>query len=196
MTEPDQTESAYASVLFRFDAEGGNRFGFAVPYRYTPIIASERMKRGRITCADGDQVFLGFDSQNRLDSYRVTDGALLWHATFDGINVPLVRERLGEDGRRYVGIDVRGSKPILHFLLGISGGKGGPLIVQFGRRTKQEILAQTDTYVVETFLVDPQTGEGLYIGEGFPEVLSLEVENLLLIQEDPFPRVEVSILPP
>lgn len=196
VVEPDQTESAFAEVLFRYGPEGGDRFGFSVPYRYAPRLAAERLKRGRIACGKDGRVYLAFESQNRLDAYSAQDGRLLWHATFNGINIPPVRERIRPDGRIGVGIDVRGGEPIVHFLLGLTGGHGNPLIVQFGRRTQAQILGNEDGFVVESFLVDPEVGEGFFLGEDLPQVLLFEGDEFVTVKTDPFPQVEVSQLPP
>ncbi len=195
VTRPDQVDATDAPVLFRYGPNGQDRFGFAVPYRYSPWLAAERMKRGQIACGAHDRVFLAFEYQNRLDSYRTSDGDLLWHATFDGIHIPRLREQVGPEGKIAVGVDVRGGEPTLHFLLGLAGGQGNPLIIQFGRRTRDQILSQVDSFDVETFLIDVETGEGLYLGEGLPRVLALEGDHLLLLRTDPFPEVEVARMP-
>lgn len=195
VTQRGQTESSVGEVLHRYDNDGTRRGSFAVPYRYSPRMAAERMKRGFVSCPSAGVVVLGYEYQNRLDAYGTSDGQLLWHATFEGIGIPPLREGLLPDGRRSVGTDVRGGEATYHFLLGVSGGTGTPVIVQFGRREREDVLNRVDRYVVETFLVDPISGEGLYFGEDLPQVLSVEDERIALLRVDPFLMVELARLP-
>lgn len=195
VTQPGQTESSVGEVLHRYDNDGIRRGSFAVPYRYSPRLAAERMKRGFVACPSAGVVVLAFEHQNRLDAYGTSDGQLLWHATFEGVDIPPLREELRPDGRRAVGIDVRGGEASYHFLIGVSGGEGTPVIVQFGRREREDVLNRVDRYVVETFLVDPISGEGLYFGESLPQVLSVEEERMALLRVDPFLMVELARLP-
>ncbi len=195
VTEPDQAESAYGEVLFSYGRDGGRLSQFAVPYRYSPWLVATRMKRGFVTCTSDAVVLLAFEFQNRLDAYRATDGQLLWHASFDEIHIPLLKEELRSDGRLAVGIDIRRGGPTYHFLLSLTGGDGTPVMIQYGRRTQQEALDGVDRYIVETYAVDPSTGEGMYLGEDLPQVLTLTKDRVVFLHVDPFPRVEVARLP-
>lgn len=195
MADPRETQSRVAEVLFRYDDDGVEQSRFAVPYRYAPRLAAERMKRGFITCTSSGSVILGFENQNRLDAYDLSDGHLLWHATFEGIAILPLREQHRPEGRVSVGTNAKDGGATYHYLLAVAGGIDSPVLVQFARRRREDVLNGIDRYEVESFLVDPSTGEGLYLGEDLPEILVLDKERAAFALRDPFPQVEVDLLP-
>lgn len=176
-------------ILHLFDDTGTPRGSFAAPYRYTQRLVFDRMSRGSVACADG-RAFLGLESLNRLLAYGVPDGQLLWHASFEGIHIPRIRERVRPDGRRAIRPDVPEEGPF-HVLLGVVGGGGVPLLVQYGRRAGEDVRDGVDRYVVETFTLDPRTGHGAYLGDDLGEVLAVSEDRLALLDPDPYPRIEV-----
>ena len=92
-----------------------------------------------------------------------------------------------------MGVDVR-REPYLHFLQGMAGGSGAPLVVRFARRPGQDVVNGIDRYEIETFLADVRTGEGRDLGEALPSVLSVDRGRVVLLHEDPYPRIEVATL--
>ena len=188
-----QPEATAGGVLFRYDPGGTARAQFAVPYRYLERLVANRMKRGFITCSNTGVVLLGFEYMNRLDAYRVSDGALLWHATFEDVRIPKLRESRLQDGRPSVqaAIDEYSS---FHQLLSVVGGDGMPVVVQYGRRRTSDVRAREDRYVVETFLVLPESGQGIYVGEDLPQLLALTGDRVVALYVEPYPRVEVATL--
>lgn len=58
------------------------------------------------------------------------------------------------------------------------------MVVQFARWTPRDELEG-----VETFVLNPRTGEGSYLGEALPRILSLDPEHVLFLEEEPYPRV-------
>lgn len=176
-------------ILHLFDDTGTRQGSFAAPYRYTQRLVFDRMSRGSVACAD-ERVFLGLESLNRLLAYGVPDGQLLWHASFEGIHIPRIRERVRPDGRRAIRTDVPEEGPF-HVLLGVVGGDGVPLLVQYGRRTGEDVRDGVDRYVVETFTLDPRTGHGAYLGDDLGQVLAAGEDRLAFLDPDPYPRIEV-----
>jgi hypothetical protein len=179
-------------VLFALDVEGRVSRAFAWPYRYTNSIVSGRMNRGWIACA-GDLVALAFDAQNRLDTYDAEDGALRWHARFEGVRLLPVLEGRLPDGRPAIRVDARG-EPEFHNLLGVASIGTGVFVVQFARRRGEDAVAGIDRYTVETYVVDASTGEGWYLGEETPQVLNVAGDHVLLLRTEPYPQVEVARL--
>lgn len=184
-----------SGVLLLVDHDGNVGLPFALPYRHRNWLVADRMNRGLIACAGEDNVVLAPGGLNGVYAYQAgSSGDLLWHSTFEGIRIPPVRERTLPDGRTSVGINAR-REPHFHFLRGLAGGNGVPLVVQFGRRKGQDVVNGIDRYGIETYLLDVQTGEGLYLGESLPRVLSLHRDRVVLLHEDPYPRIEVASLP-
>lgn len=194
LTRPDQSASVHPEVLFRYDAEGERKNSFGIPYKaYAERLVMDRMNRGSIACTEDGSVFLAYEGMNRLEKYDASSGTLLWHGEFEGIHIPRLQERLLEDQRTGVSY-VAGDGPLVHNLLGVSGGQGSPIIVQFVRRMQEDIMAGIDQYEIETFAVSSASGESIYLGEGIPQILSLTEEHAVFHHEDPFPRVEVARL--
>lgn len=183
-----------AEILHLFDETATLQGSFAAPYRYTRRLVFDRMTRGSVACGD-DRVILGFESLNRLDAYRAGDGRLLWHSSFEGIHMPPIQERMRPDGRRAIRSELPEGGPI-HSLLGVAGGDETPLIVQYARRTAQDIRDRIDRYTVESFVVDPGTGEGSYLGEDLLQVLAMNDSQLAVVEVEPYPRIKVVELGP
>lgn len=183
-----------SGVLREVDQTGNVGPPFALPYRHRQRLVVDRMNRGLIVCAEEETVVLAPGGLNGVYAYQAGSGDLLWHSTFEGIRIPPVRERTLPDGRTSVGINVR-REPHFHFLRELAGGNGVPLVVQFGRRRGQDVVNGIDRYEIETYLLDVGTGEGVYLGESLPRVLSLDRGRVVLLYEDPYPRIEVAALP-
>jgi hypothetical protein len=196
VTHPGQTKSRMEEVLYGYNGAGNPIGRFAIPYRYSPYLASDRMKRGSILCPSPGLVLLAFEHQNRLDAYNGIDGSLLWSSTFEGIEFLRLRERILSDGRRAVGVDYREAPTRFHFLLGLSGGVNHPAIIQFGRRTREDVLRRQDRYAVETFVLDPSSADGIFVGESLPQVLTFRGDLVALLRGDRSPLVEVARIPP
>lgn len=184
---------ARGEVLYEIDRIGERRSQFAAPYRYDSRLAAKRLKSGRIACTHDGLVLLAFEAQNRLDAYEIASGRLSWHARFDDVRIlPVLEERLA-DGRPRISVDPR-SEPFHHFLLSVTGGVATPAIVQYARRSREDVLDRVDRYEVETYVVDPTTGAGAYAGDAIPEVLTSSGDLIALVHRDPYPRVEIARL--
>lgn len=195
VTMPDQSESRFAEVLFSYDRAGDRRSAFSVPYRYSAWLVSERMNRGLITCAPPDMVLIGFENQNRMDAYRASNGEIQWHATFEGIQVLSVKEEVRPDGRRSVSSFFDEGPPFFHTLVSVTGGEGAPAIVQFARKEKEDVRNRLDRSVLETYLLDVESGEGLLIGEDLPRILTISQNRVVFLEVDPFPRIVIEQIP-
>lgn len=188
------TEEAASTVLQTLDPDGELQTAFGAAYRHDNRLVARQMNQSLMACTD-EEVLLATRNLNRLDAYDPTTGERLWHASFEGIEVPSVREQRTEDGQTAVQLDVEG-QPVSHVLLNVRAAPGGPALVQFGRRYLEDMLEGEDGYVVETFVVDPAAGEGAHLGEDLPEVLAMDESRIAFYREDPVPRVEVAVLDP
>lgn len=152
------------------------------------------MKRGSIACTPG-AVLLAFEGQNRLDSYWPADGQLRWHVRFEGVTIPALIETERPDGRRAVR-EAIAEHARFHSLLGVAAGDTGPAVVQFGRHETEELMNGITDYVVETFIVDSDNGQGAHMGDELPEVLATRNDMIALLSGDPFPLLEIAGLGP
>jgi hypothetical protein len=63
--------------------------------------------------------------------------------------------------------------------------------VQWNYRTAKELAARESYGVIESFLLDPGTGEPTYLGDGLPPVAAAADSSAVVLFEDPAPRFEV-----
>ena len=181
-----------ADVLRAVQSDGGFRLSFAVPYRYTLASrAYEAMSRGRIACSGGLAI-LAFDLRNGIEAYRVDSGTLAWHARFEGLAMTRVIE--SKEGRKIeTGVF---NEPGAHWLSRLSGGTGTPLLVQYAYVTNHDYRERTGVTRIDTYAVDPQTGEGEFWGSSIDPLLYVSNEHAVFLRQDPYPQVIVASLPP
>lgn len=177
-------------LLYALGGSEGRERPFAAPYRYgDPFVVTE-VAQGRLACADG-LVLLAYERINRVDAWAVGSGDPVRQTTFEGVRMPPIRE-LPERGG--VGLAPQGLT-IFHGLLGVTGGKGSPVVVQYARRTAQDLAeGREDRYDIDTYVLDPLTGQGLYVGDEVPRVLAVRGDRLALLFPTPYPRVEIARL--
>ena len=148
-------------------AAGGWRLelSFAIPYRYSPGLVYEMLSRGQLACGgDGDSVVIAYRLRNAIEAYDIADGALLWHARIDGLQPSEVRER---HERRAVGTGIFDSDAV-HFLNRVAGGGGVPVFVQYSYHLREDALNETGRHTIETWALDPATGDGDRAGLRMP----------------------------
>ncbi len=178
-------------VLYRVGADGALRAKFAVPYRYSAWLPREAMSRGQIAC-DGEDgvVVLAVRMRNAIEAYDVGSGRLLWHARAEGIRMPQVLEADGgaRIGQSMIGVDTA------HYLKRVAGGGAVPVLVQYERLEKAGEDSDVVVAGLETFAIDPVSGAGEYWGEGIPQVVRFDRRAIIVLYEEPFPRVEVAFL--
>ena len=181
-------------ILHRMSAGPRSELSFAVPYRYSPSLVYEMLSRGQVACGvDGaGWVVIAYRLRNAVDAYNTVAGELLWNARIDGLQPTEVREG---DGGHGVVTGIFGDEPALHFLDRVSGGNGVPVFVQYSYSLREDILNRTGHHTVETYVLDPETGEGEYWGDSLPSMLAVTDEFAVFSWETPYPRVEVARIP-
>jgi hypothetical protein len=195
VTLPGQSESRFPEVLFLYDQAGQRLSSFSIPYRYAPRLVSERMNRGSVACIPPDRVLLGFENQNRVDAYHASSGALAWHASFTGVEKNAMKEEVRADGRTAVSWFFDEGPSYFHSLISVAGGSGTPAIVQFARKNKEDVRNRVDRAWVETYLLDPDSGEGILLDSEMPRVLTVSQDRVVFLKVDPFPRITVERIP-
>lgn len=177
-----------AEVLHRYDLHSSLRLRFAQPYRYSRPLVADRVNKAKIACApDDDLVFLAPLLQDRVEAYNFRSGELKWHAKLEGLSPGRIVET---DGGHKVTTGIF-DDPYFHLLIGIATSQRNPLVVQYGRVSREDYLQGTGQYTVETFVLDRSTGRGIYLGEDVPQVLSLGDETVVFLRTGLYPKVEV-----
>lgn len=178
-------------LLYALGGAEGDERAFASPYRYSnPFVVTE-VTRGRVACGGGGLVLLAYERINRVDAWAVGSGSPVRQTTFEGVRMPPIQE-IPE--RRGVGLVPQGLA-FFHGLLGVTGGNGPPVVVQYARRTAQDLAERReDRYDIDTYVLDPLTGQGLYVGDAVPQVLAVRGDRVALLFPAPYPRVEVARL--
>lgn len=182
-------------LLAALDDEGSVARGFAAPYRYHDRFVVDEVTRGRVTCSPSGSVIMAYERLGRVDAYDGTTGDLVWHTSFEDVRPPPIRERMTPRGLG-VGLDVR-DLPSYHLLLGVAGGGDAPIIVQYAHRTAENVAAgRADLYDIDTYVLDPRSGHGVYAGDDVPQVLAVRGDHLALLYPSPYPVVEIARLGP
>ncbi len=153
--------------------------GFAIPYRYSHDLVYRTISRGQIACDPGTSgvsvggtdgiAVIAYRVWNAVEGYRIADGRMLWHARIDGLQPPEVKERRE---RRAVGTGIFDSAAV-HYLNRVAGGNGVPVFVQYSFHLREDVLNETGRYRVETYALDPETGEGEFWGDSLSSMLAV-----------------------
>lgn len=182
-------------LLAVLDGQGRVVRSFAVPYRYHDRFVVDEVTRARVECATDGLVMLAYERLSRVEAYDGATGDLRWHTSFDDIRSPPIRERMTSRGVG-VGLHVR-DLPVYHLLVGVAGGGDAPLIVQYSRHTDEDTAAREEVRNdIETYVLDPHTGHGVYVGDDVPQILAVSGDHLALLHPSPYPVVEIATLGP
>ncbi len=183
-------------ILYRLLDDPSEEVGFAVPYRYSRPLAYEAVSRGQIACASrsadaGGVAVIAYRVRNAIEGYGIADGRRLWHARIDGLQPSEIRER--REGRA-VGTGIFDNEAV-HFLSRVAGGNGVPVFVQHRFSVREDVLNRTGRHRIETYALDPQTGEGEFWGDSLPPMLAVTEDHAVFSYDNPYPRVEVARIP-
>lgn len=179
-------------VLYRYDEKGNSKGGFAVPYRYSHYRPRSMVSRGQVVCSqDLGLVILAFYARDAVEAYHVGDGTLAWHSKLNGMLPSRIVEVEGGSGVLTGVFD----SPAVHSLARASGGSNSPVVLQYRKVLRDDFIARNREHILETYLLDPVTGEGLYLGDSIPLVMYLYDDLLVTLESDPYPKLEIFELP-
>ena len=119
----------------------------------------------------------------------VADGQRLWQARIEEFWPTEIREETS--GKRTVRRGIF-DNDALHVLERIAGGDGVPVLVQHRFYLSEDLQNGTGRYKIETYALDPETGEGEFWGDSLPSILAVTDEYVVFSWDTPFPRVEVA----
>ncbi len=188
---PSDADLVAQGVLRLHDADGAHVRSFGTPYRYEQPLVANRMRRGQVVCTPGGQVLLALEGSNRVAAWAMADGEELWNAAIEGVEVPRLREMTLADGRPAVGQDPRGTARY-HGLLTAVGMGGGRALLQYTRFHWGDDLEAPRSEAIESWIVEVATGAGGWVGEALPRVGAIQGDVVVLLHEDPWPRLEVA----
>ena len=175
-------------VLYSFGDDGRVQARFAATYRWNNYLAREALSRGRVTCVpSAGLVVLAFMHRGVLEAYDVESRVLVWNSLLEGVQPAGVVE-LDAGARIRSGIL---DDDFVHVQERLVGGDGTPIVAQYSRWLRQDVIDQTGEHVLETFVIDPITGNGHYWSDELPRIVWLSDEYVLTLLPDPFPRVQV-----
>jgi len=171
---------------------GAGSDAFGTPYRYAPSVAARRIRQGKIACVDSEgMIVAALDFVSRVTGYSVSDGMARWLVTFPDLSPPRITAT--SDGHRVRTALSAGIST--HTLARVTSGRDQPVVVQYARadnRLPPEAFGRD--YTLDTFLLDPGSGEGVYWGDDIPEILSLQGEYVISLHRRPKAFVELARL--
>ena len=186
-------------ILYRVATGDRPELSFAVPYRHSDDLVYETVARAQVTCAASDTsgmghvVVIAYRERNAIEGYRIEDGRFLWRARIDDFHPTEIREETTGE-RRTVRRGIFDNEA-LHYLERIAGGDGPPVLVQYRFQRKEDLENRTGRYTIETWALDPATGQGEFWGDALPSMLALTDEYAVFSYEEPYPRIEVARIP-
>ena len=186
-------------ILYRVATGDGPELSFAVPYRHSDDLVYQTVARAQITCAASDTsgmghvVVIAYRERNAIEGYRIEDGRFLWRARIDDFHPTEIREETTGE-RRTVRRGIFDNEA-LHYLERIAGGDGPPVLVQYRFQRKEDLENRTGRYTIETWALDPATGQGEFWGDALPPMLALTHGYAVFSYEEPYPRIEVARIP-
>lgn len=68
-------------------------------------------------------------------------------------------------------------------------------IVQVSTSTLASLMAREEWQRLDTYVVDPHTGKGLYVSDRLPLLTAVTTERVYGVQNNPYPRVTVFAVP-
>ncbi len=185
-------ESLVARGVLRLqDPDGSFLRSFGTPYRYDQSLVANRMRRGQVVCTGGGHAVLAFEGSSMVAAWRLSDGAELWNAVIDGVEVPKLREVRLDDGRPAVGQDPRGM-PRYHGLATAVPIGEDRVLVQYARFAWEDELAGPTSEALESWIIEASTGEGGYIGDELPRIGAIRGSVVVFVHPEPYPRIEVA----
>src|SRR5690554_2395607 len=188
---PSDASLAARGVLRVHDRDGSDLRSFGTPYRHEQFLVANRMRRGQVTCTEGDHVVLALEGANRAAAWGLDDGTELWNGILEGIEILKLREMRLPDGRPGVGQDPRGASRF-HTLMAIEPADGDRVLLQYARFAWSDDLGAANSEGVETWILDAATGAGGVVSEAVPQIGAIRGSVVVFVHEDPYPRIEVA----
>ena len=188
----------HSEILYREARGDAPELRFAVPYRYSRALVYETVSRGQVACERsgpsgvGGIAVIAYRERNGIEGYDAGDGRLIWQSRIEEFRPAEIREETTGDRRVRRGIF---DNDALHFLDRITGGNGLPVLVQYQFHLSEDLRVGTGRYTIETWALDPETGEGESWGDSLPSMLAVTDEYVVFSYDEPYPRVEVARIP-
>ena len=144
------------------------------------------MSNGLIECMDrtGHLVF-GFSKLPIVRSYR-TDGAPLWTAVVRDDYLQLRVSELRHPTTGAVGYSEAIQEDHDRLATIEAVGDGKQLLVQYSR-----VFPQLKEAVPQSYLVDAATGNGAFLGDFLPYVMSIQPDGYIAAFTDPYSYLEI-----
>lgn len=145
-----------------------------------------RLTQGLLECSRSlPDIYYGSLAMGQVWSFK-DDGTINWVTRFDDFTQMKVIE-IGNGLRQ-----TRSDSKYTNYLLNLTEGPNRSLIVQIVGQTSEDFDNKVDFSVVDTYVLDPWTGEGVYLGNdlgGF--ILYADDEQMAVAHERPYPFVEI-----
>ena len=158
---------------------------FARGYRSEHSFLQDQLGRGSVACLmDSGSTVFAFELLPIVRSFDQASGDLLWTSRLESYYQTPVIHRVRPDGRLGVRREHTGTADLVAELHALAEGH---LLLQVARAGRRNIQ-------ILSYLVDADTGDGVYMGkDALPPVLSAFEGGYVAMFEDPYPRVEIRV---
>lgn len=167
-------------------AEGKVRAAFGDPYKSTSSLSRAIMSEGTIACV-GNRSFVtalsgipfihGYDSQGRRQ----------WVSRIDRFAIGIQEETVNEAGRSSIGL--QSGTRAFSYVISLVPYEDHYVFVQIANHTDRSLRARKEFELLDTYLLDAKTGEGVWIGSVLPKITSARANGFVAVSNEPFPRV-------
>ncbi len=174
------------ALIHLYDLQGSQVRSFGHLYSSPNVSLNEELGYGQIAC-DEERETIYYAPSTAIGEVRAysAQGHLEWRAKFSGYRSNEITD-MPDMGYR-VAVSPDGA----HSLIGLSILPGKGLLVQWTYRTLQELKDREAYGSVISFLLNPETGAPLPLGNDLPPIRAVGSAVALVGLEDPAPRFEV-----
>lgn len=172
-------------LLHLYDRDGTLRRSFGEAYRSEDTVLSLQLSGGPVGCAEEKELLVtALPGTSMLYGYRAS-GSRAWVSRIEDYTPILVQK---EGRTTHFGSGGNQAEDVTRRITPLSTGE---VLVQVAHRTPATLSGPRPWAHVATYLVAPETGGGVYVGDELPPIMDVHGTRLYGAVSFPYPRVEV-----
>lgn len=174
-------------VIHELDRSGHLIHSFGTVYHSKNPVVTEFISTGRLACdeAAGLVLFAPMGGVGEVHGYAL-DGTLVWLTVIDDFR-PITITEVPR------GFGVVRPENGFHLVRALTPLSGGRILLQISFSTRASYEEGFTYLKLQTYLLDVHSGEGSYLGDSFPAVISSRSTSTVSIEEDPYPRLRIQL---
>ena len=161
--------------------------GLGFQYTDEDWLIAQELSEGPMGCDIGsDRIVTMFSALNHV--FGLTpEGDTAWVSRLDDFRPMRLEQGTGPNGRTSISYFATNSDAGLRVI----SDNAGTVVLQTGYRTEASIRSGNYNEHFDTYLFDASTGEGLYLGPDFEEIMAVSAQGFVTARPSPFPQFTV-----